>query len=82
VRLLSFEGGRARLVEVKLADDAPPLGKEIANLGLPRDSTVVAIVRADSIVVPRGDTIFHPGDEVLVLVTDESEPDVRTLLVG
>jgi trk system potassium uptake protein TrkA len=82
VRLLSFEGGRARLVEVKLADDAPALGQELVNLGFPRDSTVVAIVRGDRVVVPRGDTVFHPRDEVLVLVTDESEPQVRELLVA
>jgi Trk K+ transport system NAD-binding subunit len=32
--------------------------------------------------VPRGDTVLRTGDEVLVLVTDESEGDVRTILTG
>ena len=47
VRLLSFEGGKARLVEVTLADDSPAVDKEIVELGLPRDSTVVAVLRDD-----------------------------------
>lgn len=82
VRLLSFEGGRARLVEVRLAPGSPALDREIVELGFPRDSTVVAILRQDHVVVPRGDTPLLEGDEVLVLVTPDSEDAVRRLLVG
>lgn len=82
VRLLSFEGGRARLSEVTLAEDSPADGNEIVDLGFPRDSTVVAIVRDEHLVVPRGDTMLYVGDEVLVLVTDDSEDAVRRILVG
>jgi trk system potassium uptake protein TrkA len=82
VRLLAFEGGRVRLSEVTLADGSPAEGKEVQELGLPRDSTVVAILRQDRVVVPRGDTVLFSHDEVLVLVTNESEDEVRTILVG
>jgi trk system potassium uptake protein len=82
VRLLSFEGGKAKLAEVTLAPGSPAADTEIAELGLPRDSTVVAIVRNDRIVVPRGDTIIRIGDEVLVLVTTDSEEEVRQILTG
>jgi trk system potassium uptake protein TrkA len=82
VRLLSFEGGRARLVEVTLAGDSPAADREIAAIGFPRDSTVVAILRKDHVVVPRGDTPLLAGDEVLALVTTESEEAVRQLLTG
>ena len=82
VRLLSFEGGNARLSEVTLADSSPALNKEIVDLGLPRDSTVVAVIRQDKVIVPRGDTLLIEGDEVLVLVTNESEEDLKKILVG
>ena len=82
VRLLSFEGGKARLAEVRLAEGSPADGKEIVELGVPRDATVVAVLRADRLIVPRGDTVLRTGDEVVVLVTDESEADVRALLVA
>jgi trk system potassium uptake protein TrkA len=82
VRLLSFEGGRAKLAEVTLADGSPAADREIAELGLPRDSTVVAVVRNDRVLVPRGDTMIRVGDEVLVLVTTDSEEDVRRILTG
>jgi trk system potassium uptake protein TrkA len=81
VRLLQFEGGQARLVEVTLADGSPAAGRSIADLGVPRDATVVAVVREGHVVVPRGDTVVNVGDEVLVLVTPESEEPVRAILI-
>jgi trk system potassium uptake protein len=82
VRLLSFEGGRASLIEVTLASESPAADREIVELALPRDSTIVAVVRKDRVVVPRGDTRLQPGDEVLVMVTGESMEDVRKILTG
>ena len=77
VRLLSFEGGKAKLAEVTLAEGSPADGRSIVELGFPRDATVVAVLRAERVIVPRGDTVLRVGDEVLVLVTEESEEDVR-----
>lgn len=82
VRLLQFEGGSAHLVEVTLADGSPAAGTSLADLGMPRSATVVAVVRDDHLVVPRGDTVLGVGDEVLLLVTGEAESLVQELLVG
>ncbi|MDA8312362.1 MAG: TrkA family potassium uptake protein [Actinomycetota bacterium] len=82
VRLLQFQGGTAHLVEVTLAEDSPADGVAIADLGVPRDATVVAVVRRDRLVVPRGDTVLQSGDEVLVLVTSDVEQTVRSLFIG
>ena len=80
VRLLQFQGG-AHLVEVTLAEDSPAGGRSLAELELPRAATVVAVVRGDHLVVPRGDTVLDTGDEVLLLVTGEAEDAVQRLLV-
>src|SRR3954466_10300941 len=58
VRLLQCEGGEARLVEVTLADTSPAAARAIAELGVPRDATIVAVVRQNHVVVPRGDTVL------------------------
>jgi trk system potassium uptake protein len=82
VRLLQLEKGRARLVEVTLADNSPVIGPEIRELDIPRDSTFVAVVREQHVVVPRGDTVFQAGDEVIALVTPDSEDEIRRILTG
>jgi trk system potassium uptake protein len=82
VRLLKFERGNAHLVEVTLAEDSPAAGTSLVDLRFPRDATIVAVVRGDRLVVPRGDTVLDAGDEVMVLVTGEAETAVQQLLVG
>ncbi len=82
VRILQFEGGSVRLVEATLADDAPVIDRAIRDLDIPRDATIVAVVRGEHVVMPRGDTVFEPGDEVLAMVTGDSEDDVRRILTG
>ncbi|MHB1986583.1 MAG: potassium channel family protein [Acidimicrobiales bacterium] len=81
VRLLQFEGGNTRLVEVTLADGSPAEDRAVADLGLPRGATIVAIVRDSHVVVPRADTILDRGDEVLILASATIEDDeIRDLL--
>lgn len=82
VRLLELEGGGVRIIEVTLADTSPAADRTLMELDLPRDATVVAVVRQGHVVVPGGDTVLLRGDEVLVLVTTEAEPLVQRLLVG
>ncbi|NNN11435.1 MAG: TrkA family potassium uptake protein [Acidimicrobiaceae bacterium] len=82
VRLLQFEQSGARLVEVTLADNSPACDAEIAQLGLPRGASIVAVVRSRNVVVPRGDTILRSGDEVLALVTTEAEEVFKEILVN
>ena len=82
VRLFQLGGGAANLVEVTLAAGSPANGSELATLDLPRDATIVALIRNDRVVVPRGDTVLAEGDEVLVLVLGAAEGEVRRRLVG
>jgi trk system potassium uptake protein TrkA len=82
VRILQFEGGQVRLVEVRLAGDSPVVDTALKDVSVPRDATFVAVVRGEHVVMPRGDTVFEAGDEVLAMVTPESEDEVRAILTG
>jgi trk system potassium uptake protein len=82
VRLLEFEGGEAQLIEVTLAAESPAVDKPILELGVPRDATVVAVLRGGHVIVPRGDTVLAAGDEVLALVTSQTENAMKEILVG
>ncbi len=82
VRLFQLERGQVTIVEVTLADDAPVVDRPIRDLDVPRDATFVAIIRDEHVVMARGDTVFQAGDEVLALVTPDSEDAVRQMLTG
>ena len=81
VRLLSIKGGKVKLDEVTLSESSPAVNKEIGELHIPRDSSIVAVVREERVMVPREDSVLRAGDEVMVLVNEESEEDVRRILI-
>ena len=82
VRLLQLGDGEARLVEVTLAPSSPAAGKTLARLGIPRDASIVAIVRDRHVEVPQPETVLAVGDEVIVLSTGEVESEIKRLLIG
>ena len=82
VRLLELGGGGAQLIEVTLAEDSPAKGRSVMDLAVPREATLVAILREGHVIVPRGDTILEGGDEVVALTTPASEDAVKRLLIG
>jgi trk system potassium uptake protein len=82
VRLLQFEGGNTRLMEVTLDADSPAVKSEVGAIGLPREAAVVALVRDGHVVVPRSDTLLDVGDEVLMLVSAQcTDGQIRELLL-
>jgi trk system potassium uptake protein TrkA len=82
VKLLSLEHGKAGLNEVTLAEGSPAIGKSISQLALPRESTVVAVIRDGHVVVPTPDTVLHAADEVLILATGDVESELGIALIG
>ncbi len=82
VRLMQFEQGQVSLHEVTLAEGSPSIGHTLRDLALPVDAAVVAVVREGHVVVPREDTVFAAGDEVLAVASEASEGYVREALVG
>jgi trk system potassium uptake protein len=82
VKLLSLGDGGATLEEVTLAADSPVVGKLLSEVSVPRDATIVCIVRNRQVVVPHPDLRFVQGDEVIVMATNAAEGAVKMLLIG
>ncbi|MFZ9707195.1 MAG: potassium channel family protein [Ilumatobacteraceae bacterium] len=82
VRLMQLKGGKAELVEVTLAENSPAVNRAISELVLPRSATIVAIVRAERVMVPSDETVLRAGDEVMALITEDAEGAVAKLLIG
>jgi len=82
VTLLKLNHGEAALVEMRLPDGSPALGRAIRDLQLPADTVIVSIIRDGKLVIPRGDTSLQVGDEVLAVSTVKAEPALKDALVG
>ena len=82
VTLLKLNRGEAALVEMRLPEVSPAVGKAIRDLSLPTDTVIVSIIRDGKLVIPRGDTSLQAGDEVLAVSTVKAEPALKDALVG
>jgi trk system potassium uptake protein len=81
VQLLNLDGG-ARIVEVRLNGDSPAVDKLVGDLTLPRDATLVAIIRDRHVMVPQPDVLLRANDEILALVTGDAEPSLKAIFLA
>jgi trk system potassium uptake protein TrkA len=65
--LLKLRKGEFSIVEEKVHPEASVVGKPLRDIRLPPECTVVAVLRKGELIVPRGDTILNPVDEVIAL---------------
>jgi trk system potassium uptake protein TrkA len=82
VSLLSVKRGRLAIVRVDLPKDSPVIDKQVKDIRWPESSVLLSIVRQDDVVVPKGDTILKPGDDVIALTTIGNESQLSNLLAG
>jgi trk system potassium uptake protein TrkA len=82
VNLMSFKRGKLAIVRVDLAPESPVIAKKIKDLALPADSVIVSIVRGEKVIVPKGNTAFAAGDDVIAITTVGNESQVLSFLLG
>ena len=73
-------GSNTQLLEFIIPYNAAIVGKQIVELGLPRDSLIVLVNRDENFFVSSGGTTLEGGDVVLVLMTEDSLKEVREIL--
>jgi len=79
VTLLKLRRGRYSLVEEKIPPGACALGIAIKDLRLPPDSVIATIIRHGQILIPRGETRFEVGDEVLAIADSKGAQELAGL---
>jgi trk system potassium uptake protein TrkA len=82
VRLLPLERGRISIVEMTIPADSVNAGRPLYELRLPPDAAIVAFIRDGHVVIPQPETVLSAGDEFIALAVPESEPALRSAIVG
>ncbi len=82
IPLLQLHSG-LELVEIKLPETSPAVGRSVRDVLLPPESLVSLIVDSGGVPrIPTGDTRLNPGDALVVVTRKESAPMLREALVG
>lgn len=78
--LLKLRKGQYSLVEEKVHPQSIAAGKAVRDLHLPAECVLTAIIRKGDLVIPRGDTVLQPADEVLAVVHASQLTQLAALL--
>ena len=78
--LLKLRKGEYSLVEEKVHPLSPAASKFLRDLKIPSECVVVAVIRKKQLLIPHGDTILQPADEVIALVHASQLNQLATLL--
>jgi trk system potassium uptake protein TrkA len=71
--------GGLRMVEMGVGQAA---GKRLSELAMPESVLVVAVLRGDRVVIPRGQTKLEENDVLMVLVENENLMDKLRKILG
>ncbi|MFH1655159.1 MAG: NAD-binding protein [Candidatus Omnitrophota bacterium] len=82
VTLMSFKRGKLSIVRVDISEDSPVVNKRLQDIKLPADSVLVSIIRKNEVIIPKGNTVFLSGDDIIALTLIENESALLTALIG
>jgi len=78
--LLKLRRGEYSLIEEKVHPQSPAANKNLREINLPDECTITAIIRHHQLIIPHGDTVLEPADEVLALVKQSQLGALAALL--
>ncbi|MGC1377429.1 MAG: TrkA family potassium uptake protein [Anaerolineales bacterium] len=80
--LLKLKRGEYSLVEEKVHPTSLAANKQLRDLKLPDECTVVAVIRDHRLIIPHGSTVLEPADEVLALVNGRQSTELAGILAA
>lgn len=82
VRLFSIKSGEANLVEITLPDNSICIGKSVAEVELPKDASLAAIIRDGHVISPSQHDLFSAGDELIFVASSEAEAQIKSCFIA
>lgn len=80
--IIAFRKNGMEIVETILSSKSPAAGKALKDISFPAQCKVLAILRADDLLVPEGSTVLQAQDLVFSLVKPNCLDSLERLFVG
>ena len=72
--------GRYSVVEEKVPEGAMGIGIPLKNMGLEEQCVIAAIIRDGKMALPKGESTFKAGDEIIAVASPEGAKKLSALL--
>lgn len=81
IELVSIGKTNAEIIEYVVKDQDDVAHKPIADLALPENALINAIIRNDEVITPFGSTVIQPHDILFILVNKDKIKDLKQALM-
>ena len=72
--------GKVEATEYTVKAGSPVTGTPLMKLNKKKDILIAAIIRKDTVIIPRGADVIHPGDRVVVVSRAKMMDDIADML--
>ena len=79
-QLLQINDGAVALFEVSIPEDYVYDGKMLMDMKIPSLFNIVSIIRAGSLIIPRGQSILKSGDRLLIISDRDAIKEIKSTL--
>jgi trk system potassium uptake protein TrkA len=81
IPLLAFKECGVEIFKTQLSTESSIIKKKISQLDLPKDLIIIAALRGSQVIIPKGDTVFLPGDTIIMLIREDSKEEFKRLFL-
>jgi len=81
IPLLAFKECGVEIFKTQLSAESAIIHKKISKLDLPQDLIIIAALRGSQVIIPKGDTVFLPGDTIIMLIREERKEEFKKLFL-
>jgi trk system potassium uptake protein TrkA len=81
IPVLTFKECGLEIFKTQLSAESSIIKKKISQLDLPKDLIIIAALRGSQVIIPKGDTVFLPGDTIIMLIREENKEDFKRLFL-
>ncbi|MCH7992665.1 MAG: Trk system potassium transporter TrkA [Gemmatimonadetes bacterium] len=75
----TLSGIEAEAIEFVVTNDSRIAGQALRDVDFPKGGVIGTILRGDEIILPRGEDVLHPGDDVIVFALPEAISQIEAL---
>ena len=77
--LAVLEDGKIEILEFKIEENNPLIGKQLLEIKFAKQSLVASILRGEEVIVPRGTDTLCAGDSVIVIIEARAHEAIQKL---
>lgn len=78
---MALKGEEAEVLEAVALETSDVVGKPLQDVPFPKGALVVAIIRADEVIIPTGNSVIQPHDRIIIFSTRQAIPRVEKALM-